>query len=92
MTGVQTCALPICIYHRKYDCTKSTGICIFNEAMLIDLRENELRAAGNDGYALKLFPVIGQGIPLTIPKSLIASLYSAVDAGEKQVASAQHKP
>ena len=80
------------IYHRKYDCTKSTGICIFNEAMLIDLRENELRAAGNDGYALKLFPVIGQGIPLTIPKSLIASLYSAVDAGEKQVASAQHKP
>lgn len=80
------------VYHKKYDCTKSTGICIFQEAMLIELHENELRAAGNGGYALKMFPVIGQGIPLTIPKSLIASLYSAVDAGEKQVASVQQKP
>jgi hypothetical protein len=79
------------IVHKKYDCTKSTGSCIFMESLVVDLREPELRMAGNDGYVLKLFPKFGEGIVLTIPKSLIASLYATVDAGEKQVASVPQK-
>jgi hypothetical protein len=79
------------VLHKKYDCTKSTGQCIFVEEVMVDLHEADLRAAGNDGYVLKLFPKFGEGIVLTIPKSLVASLYAAVDAGEKQVAAVAQK-
>ena len=80
------------VVHHASDCSKKLGSCTYLEAVIIDLPVAGLRSAGNQGYPIKLFPKIGQGIELAIPKSLITSLFDGVDAGEKHVAAAQQMP
>jgi hypothetical protein len=80
------------VLHRSQGCSKKVGRCDHTEIVTIDIPEKELRQTGSDGYRLKLFPKIGQGVELNVPKSLIVALFTAVDAGEQKVAMAQKKP
>jgi hypothetical protein len=79
------------VLHHASGCNKYAG-CLHTEAVLIDLPVSELRNAGNQGYPIKLFPKIGKGIEIEIPKTLIVSLLAALDAGEQRTAAAQQKP
>lgn len=80
------------VVHQSSGCSKQYSGCSRIEFVVVDIPEAELRNAGNEGYPIKLFPKVGAGLQLTIPKSLIASLFTAVDAGEKQIAATQQKP
>jgi hypothetical protein len=80
------------IFQRSHDCSRKLDSCDHKEIVLIQIKEAALRAVGNEGYRLKLYPKIGQGVELNIPKSLTVALFATVDAGEKQVAVVQPKP
>jgi hypothetical protein len=74
------------VFHRSHDCSRKLDSCNHKEIIMIQISEPELRAVGNEGYRLKLYPKVGQGVELNIPKSLTVALFATVDAGEKQVA------
>lgn len=77
------------VLHRAQGCSRKAGSCEHKEVVTIDIPEKDLRQTGNEGYRLKLFPKIGEGVELNVPKSLIVALFAAVDAGEQSVALAQ---
>ncbi len=79
------------VFLRTYDCDRKLDSCNHKEIVLIEIPEPELRAVGNEGYRLKLFAKIGNGVELNVAKKLTDALFATVDTGEKQIAAVQPK-
>ncbi len=63
----------------RKSCSRSAGLCAFNEVFDVLIPETDLRGAGPEGYAIKLFARAGSEAVITIPKPVIASLLQQVD-------------
>lgn len=61
-------------------CSHRTGSCLFKEIVKVLIPEQDLRAAGPEGYPIKLFARSGDTTVINIPKPVIVSLLQKVDA------------
>ena len=67
------------IENLRKGCSRSAGLCNFNEVFDVLIPETDLRGAGPEGYAIKLYARAGSEALITIPKPVIVSLLKQVD-------------
>lgn len=63
---------------------RSGADCIYGELFIVTLPEAHLRAAGPDGYAVKVFARSGPDVLVALPKDMIDSLLARIDADRKK--------
>jgi outer membrane murein-binding lipoprotein Lpp len=83
--------LQLTTVQRQGQCRYGTGnVCPYSDLFTVFLPEQQLRAAGPEGYPIKIFARNGPDLLIAIPKPLITSLFAKVDAdkagGEPAVA------
>jgi hypothetical protein len=63
--------------NRHRSCQK--GWCSFDETLLIELPETDLREASESGYRLKVFARDGSGVFIAIPGGVIQRLFAKIE-------------
>ena len=88
-TNARAETLPVTVLaHCTSDCSRQTGTCTHFELLHVAIPEGDLRAAGTDGYPLKLFARTGPDIEVAVAKELIVALLVKVDTDRMALSAA----